>query len=636
MRSFFTILTLFPFFFSLAQRDLGTNDRRAIKFFDRANEAISNRNFAEGLEYYNRAIERDPDFREAHYRLFATHNLLRNLDTAFYYLRKYEKLVDPTKISGRDAFVLAREFYERAYYGKAHRYIMLADSLNARLFDSYLNSLLKESIIYSAANYSESIQVDKQPLPPNVNKFFTQYFPVVTIDEKMLIFTRRNGYQVNYDEDLVVSYYRNGEWSEAESISENINSRYNEGAATISADGRVLIFTSCDQGKTFGSCDLFISTRKGMLWSKPFNMGSRVNSPYWDSQPSLSADGKTLYFSSERPGGMGRKDIWMSERLESGWTKPENLGGKINTPGNEITPYIHVNGRTLFLSSDGRPGFGRLDLFVAQKEDTLWSKPVNLGTAVNNNEDQLSWVLNADGSRAYYSEEFLTGEGALRSDIVKINVEADSLIVEKSAYITGRVRDKETKKPLKATIRLYDLESSKREYNTDSDPVSGIYFIALNEGKEYGVYVSSEGYLFEDFHFEPKERVGLQPDTLNIYLEPIKEGSSFILENVYFEFDSYELSSKSQSELQEVAEFVQGNELNVMVEGHTDLKGSDEYNQTLSENRARTVYEYLLTLGVPRSQLQYKGLGSSQPISTSKDEQQLNRRIQFKIVNASN
>jgi outer membrane protein OmpA-like peptidoglycan-associated protein/tetratricopeptide (TPR) repeat protein len=631
MRFSFTFILLLSFLLSFSQRNLSTDDRKAIKYFDKANEAISDRNFQEALKLYVAAIERDPNFREAHYRLFAAHNLLRNLDTAFYYLQQYERLTDPATLDGRDAFVLGREFYERAYYEKARDYILLADSLNSKLFDSYLNNLLKESILYSAQNYRNVVEVEKEQLPSQVNRYFTQYFPVITIDESMLIFTKRDGYQVNYDEDLVVSYQENGKWGEATSLSKNINSRYNEGAATISADGRILIFTSCDQGKTFGSCDLFISTREGMIWSEPVNMGSSVNSVYWDSQPSLSADGKTLYFSSERPGGMGRKDIWVSRRTKSGWTKPTNLGANVNTPSNEITPYIHVNGRTLFFSSDGRPGFGRLDLFVAQKRDSLWLKPQNLGAAVNNNEDQLSWVLNADGTSAYYSEEFITKERELRSDIVEIRVDADSLIVEKSAYITGRVRDKETSKPLKATIRLYDLESSEMQYNTDSDPVSGIYFIALNEGKEYGVYVSSEGYLFEDFHFEPKERAGLQPDTLNILLEPIKEGSSFVLENVYFEFDSYKLSNKSQSELQEVAEFLKENQVSVLVEGHTDLKGSDEYNQKLSENRARAVYEYLLDLGVPRAQLQYKGFGYSKPLVKDEENQYKNRRIEFRI-----
>ncbi len=622
---------LSSFFYQSYSQVVGTTDKKAQKLFDKGKEYVAERNFLEAVESFKKAIKRDSGYSEAYYNLASIYTLYRIQDTTFIYLDLYAKVTPMTAIPVNRALVLARNYFQYGMYQQAGKYIDYAYDSNKQLFVSFNNSLLKQSIEYSIDNYQENKSEQFQILPESVNKYYTQYFPAITIDNSSLVYTKRDGYDPGFDEDLVITNWNGKNWTESTELSENIDSQNNEGAATISADGRMLIFTSCDEGKTFGSCDLFFAKKKGMTWSIPYNMGDAVNSVYWESQPSLSADGKTLYFSSNRPGGNGLRDIWYTEQKNGYWTKPKNLGRKINTPADETTPYIHVNNQSLFFSSNGHVGFGGYDLYVTEKSAGEWSKPTNLGSEVNDFHDQVSWVLTADGSLAYYAYESTT-EDKGRSYIVSKEIENDSIINKTAAYVTGRIRDSKTKKPLKANIKLYDLETSNVDYNTESDIISGLYFIALTEGKEYGFYISSPGYVFEDFHFEPKEREGLQPDTLNVFLDPIEKGKSMVLENIYFKFDSYELEIKSRSELIEVADFINENGLYVLIEGHTDQMGTDEYNVELSNNRARSVYNYLIDLGVSKDQLRYKGYGSKRPLFQTKDKYSANRRIEFKIV----
>ncbi|MDH5610333.1 MAG: OmpA family protein, partial [Cyclobacteriaceae bacterium] len=304
----------------------------------------------------------------------------------------------------------------------------------------------------------------------------------------------------------------------------------------------------------------------------------------------------------------------------------------VNTLFDEVTPYIHVNNQALFFSSNGHPGFGRYDLFLSERQDSSWAQPKNLGYPVNNHLDQLSMIISSDGKTGYFAQEEANEKGDKVSKIARVRFESDTLLSDRSSYVTGTIRDISDQKPLKASISLYDLTNGARKYLTQSDPVTGVYFFVLTEGKEYGVYVSSEGYLFEDFKFEFAQNTVVAPDTLDVFLQPLRVGASLVLENIYFEKESYELSPKSISELEEIAAFLRANKMRVEISGHTDDTGGDDYNQRLSERRAEAVYLYLVRNGINPVYLQKIGYGSTRPRYLEEVQKPLNRRIEFEII----
>jgi outer membrane protein OmpA-like peptidoglycan-associated protein len=459
---------------------------------------------------------------------------------------------------------------------------------------------------------------------------------VITIDQNTLIVTKRDGTGPGYDEDLVMSQAYSdsrGEmvWDSARSISASINTRFNEGACSISADGRTLIFTACDEASTYGSCDLFIARKIGDQWGMPQNMGKLVNSRSWDSQPSLSPDGQAVYFASTRSGGYGGKDIWMTVWENGEWQRPINLGPKINTPMEEATPHIHFNNTTLFFASDGHPGFGRSDLFQAQKLDTMWVNPQNLGSGFNDHYDQISLILNASGTEGYYAQEEVDERGRRLSKLMQVKFD-DALVERAVSYITGKVTDSLSGEPLGANIQLSDLANGATIYRTQSDPVKGTYYFALREQEEVGVYVNAKGYLFKDFNFQPQPSSALRPDTLNIALLPITRGASAILQNIYFDFDRYELDDKSKPALDFVVNFLKTQSVKIEISGHTDNIGDKAYNQKLSEKRAQSVYEYLVAAGVDQNKISYVGYGSQRPLTDRAGRVRKNRRIEFQII----
>ena len=257
-------------------------------------------------------------------------------------------------------------------------------------------------------------------LGPNVNTEADEYMPALTADYRMLVFTRRvprratTRRDLPQEEDFYLSLYDTMEldWGPAERMPEPLNSNANEGAQTLSHDGRVVIFTACGRNNEPTGCDLYMSVRSGNRWGKPRNLGAPVNSSYWESFPSLSIDGYTLYFASNRRGGYGGTDIWYCTLEEGRWSEPRNLGPAINTKGNETSPYIHFDDKTLYFSSDGRLGMGGADLYVAKRvNDSTWGEVKNLGYPINTSGDEASLIVAPDGRTALFASDRYGGYG---------------------------------------------------------------------------------------------------------------------------------------------------------------------------------------------------------------------------------
>ncbi len=618
---------------------LSTKSKKAIEYYTEADNYRVRGQFTQAIVLLNQAIDKDKNFFEAYYRLGIVYMSQKDFTTANQYLEKGLSLTRDPKKQKVFWYDLGESYFATGDYTKAEQYMQLflkEEIANRPKLERA--KLILRNIQFAKDNEKKASAYKQKKLSDTVNNFVLQYFPVLTADQQELIFTRRLGPGGNDDEDLVVSRKTAaGSWGFPESISKSINSELNEGTCTISADGRKLIFTSCIGREGFGSCDLFESTKIGDVWSAPKNLGINVNSAEWESQPSLSADGRTLYFVSDRRGGLGRRDIWISTLNEKGqWTKARNAGKPINTVYDEISPFIHVNNRTLYFASNGLTGFGGYDIFFSERDTAAtWSAPVNMGSPINTHEDQFSLFITADGKKGYYSHEEARPAGYSVSYIYEIDIPEDQQIRFKSNYVRGVVRDKATKKPLLAKVELINLKEGEVESLVESDSLTGKYLMVLTQGAEYALYVNKKGYLFRSLNFNYSEIRDFKPITLDIDLEKVTEGTVAVLHNIFFDVDKFELKEKSRTELQKISRFLTENPaLRVEISGHTDNVGAAAYNKQLSEKRAQSVYEYLVTSGIDSKRLITKGYGPERPVSTNETEdgRQANRRIEFKII----
>ena len=493
--------------------------------------------------------------------------------------------------------------------------------------------------------YKNPVPFNPENLGDGINTALEEYWPVLTADDQTLYFTRRvkldsnKQYHIfNFNEDVYLSTYENGNWTKAVSIPGFLNSpNLNEGALSITPDGKQMYLTICSERDDvgYGSCDIYVSDNKDGKWTAPKNLGDVINSRYKETQPSITFDGKTLYFSSDRDGTFGRLDIWKSTKNENGkWTEPVNLGRAINTVGNEQSPFIHPDNKTLYFSSVNRIGMGGSDLYVAKKGiDGNFYEIKNLGYPINTENEEIALFVDASGKKAYFSSS-TNAKGFGLLDIYSFDLPVE-LRPNPVCYLKGIVYDSITKAKLGARFELINVESGETILTDYSDDKTGKYLAAIPSDANYMLNVSKKGYLFYSAHL-PIKGIKSSAFIKDIPLQPIQVGQIIVLNNIFFRFDSFSLKHESVAELKKVINFL--NEYpNVKVElsGHTDSKGSDTYNLTLSENRARIVFEYLINVGkINKDRMTYKGYGETKPIDTNETEEGRanNRRTEFKII----
>ncbi len=496
----------------------------------------------------------------------------------------------------------------------------------------------------------------KHPVPfnpimlnENINNPQTsQYRAALTAEENMLVFTRLQ----NRQEDIYFSKKDSaGNWLPAQPFSE-LNTEGNEGSHCISADGRLLLFTACDKEMNgVKSCDIYYSAKTAGTWSAPRPFGSgAINTEAWESQPSLSADNRLLFFASNRAGGYGGIDIWYSRFAAGKWSAPRNAGPMINTKYDDEMPFLHADGTTFYFMSDGHAGMGGKDLYLSHFEnDSVFSKPENLGYPINTKENEGTMTVSLDGKTAYYSRSTKFGAQA-HFNLYSFELPAAAR-AQQVTYVKAQVQDAVTQKKLVARIEVEDLLTQKMIAQARTND-SGVFIICLPIGKNYALNVSREGYAFAGDNFNLTEQHGvLQPFLRNIFLMPIKSLSQtnqptnqptknlkdqpIILKNVFFETGQAELKRSSQTELNKLRLLLKENPtMRIEIRGHTDNVGSDTDNQTLSQRRAKTVYDYLIENGIEAVRLSYKGFGKSQPINTNDTEagRADNRRTEFLIL----
>ncbi|MDP5075493.1 MAG: OmpA family protein, partial [Flavobacteriales bacterium] len=406
----------------------------------------------------------------------------------------------------------------------------------------------------------------------------------------------------------------------------SINTLYNEGAPTLSADGQTIVFTACElpgyeYGETrtgLGSCDLFYSLRTANGWTAAENFGVGINSSYWETQPSLTADGATLYFIRGKKGKGGAVEdpnIYFSQINEAGeWSEPAKVPGFINTKGREESVFVHPDGQTLYFSSDGHPGMGGLDIFVSRlQQDGSWSKPVNLGYPINTAANENSIQVTAQGDIALMASNREGGKGGL--DLYSFEL-PESVRPRYVSYVEGFVFDSKTNAPLDGKLQLLNLSNGEIVAETFSNKSrDGYFLVCLPAGNDYALNVSANNYLFYSSNFSLRDFTPTRPYRKDAPLQKMDSGASIVLENIFFKTNSSNLETESHIELAKLIELLVKNQtMRIRIEGHTDSDGDEAPNLILSQARALSVKTYLESKGIAASRIESEGYGETQPI----------------------
>jgi flagellar motor protein MotB len=605
------------------------------------------------LEALYFAIEKDPDFIEAYLVLGDIYNSQSK------HQQEMEVLIKAVEIDSTffpmTLFNIGVAAVKSGNYAEAIDWLekfkwLYSDQRNADQVKVWL-----ERARFSLEAIGNAYDIELVSAGSGVNSDYDEYWPSITADEQTLVFTvlvPRNEElfrerelpksSLYFQEDFYFSHKgEDGLWQERVFLPGSINTDGNEGAQTLSADGNWMFITACGRADGRGSCDIYFSQWYGTGWSQPVNLGMPVNTPYWESQPTFSADGKTLIFVSNRPGGRGGKDIWQATIQSINkegvplFGDLRNLGPNINTSKDESSPFIHHDNKTLYFASDGWAGMGGMDLQFSRKmENGEWRPPVNLGYPINTPGDEIGLVINARGNRAYFSSDGRE-DGVTATNIYMFDL-PDPIRPDPVLYVKGRVYDIETGETLPADFELKDLASGEVIVSTQSNRFSGEFLVCLPVGGKYAFKADHPGYMFYSGHFDLPEGHSLEkPYRLDIGLQPVRAGAKMVLENIFFELDSYDLRAESKIELDGLVDFLRDNStVSILIGGHTDNLGQAAYNQSLSENRAKSVHTYLINGGVDASRLKYQGFGMNQPIADNDSEEgrAKNRRTEITIL----
>jgi len=469
--------------------------------------------------------------------------------------------------------------------------------------------------------------VDFHPVFLNVNSKADEYFPSMPINSDVIIYTYRDPSSTLKDEDFFISRKEHDYWLKPIALGDNINSEYRDGSLSVSLDGKNLFFASCHRPDSYGGCDLYYSRLiNDTVWLLADNIGAVVNTKYWESQPSISADGKILFFVSNRYGGYGGTDIWMSKKYNNSWSEPINLGPEINTSSDEYTPFLHYDNKTFYFASKGHEGFGGFDLYVAElTSDDKFHSIQNLGYPINTHHDESGLIVTKDGLNGYFNSN---GLGNL--DIYSFTLPS-KFSPDPVAIIQGQLIDSISRMGVPGNISIFDVHKEwKHNLNVDH---SGFFSFSVPLQSFFEINVYAENYDFISKKISLKKDEYLRQ--VNIVLDRLRLGDKINLENIYYEFDDYSLKKESLMEIKKIAKYlILNNKLELEIGGHTDDVGSASYNMELSKKRAKSVYEALILNGVNSRQLTYRGYGNAMPLVIGDNElaRIKNRRTELKIT----
>ena len=606
-------------------------NKDAIKCYNQAIYDKGLNKIDEAILSLQKAIQKDPTYLLAHFelgRIYLAQLKYKEAITPFLYIHQSDTNYTPVLLESLgDAYFGSDSYREAAFY--YNKYI------NHDMVDLLRNPYIFIKLAHCEFCLSTKLfhAVTFENMGPSINTSGEEYFPSTNANESKLYFTHRKSINFRDDEDIYVTSYENKKWKNATPIIGPINTNENEGAHTISPNGKFLIFTSCNRKNQFvqtNSCDLYISKKNGDIWSNPNFMAATINTNAWESQPTIAADGKTIFFVSNRTGGYGGLDIWYCELDDKGnFGLAINAGSEINTKFDEEKPFMHPDGETFYFVSNGHAGYGKKDIFKTKKLNNIWLSPQNIGKPFNSHEDENGIFINALGTKGYIASNRVNGLGGM--DIYTFEV-PESIRPRPTSYIVGVVKD-ENNIPKAAKGSIHDFITNKVYYTFSTDSITGEYIATLPTGKKYFINIYKDGYLFqtEKIDLLNSESKEIQH---SITLSAIEKGKKMTLKNTYFDVNKFILKDESFTELDRVVEFMnQNTKVRLEIAGHTDNTGDAVKNKLLSQQRAEAVMNYLIKQGIDVHRLKAVGYGSEKSIADNATEEgkAKNRRTEIII-----
>ena len=612
------------------------------EFYNDGIRALNNGDFGTAIAKLKEAVNLKNDYQDAWYYLGITFNYAKDYENAVYSMSRLK--------------AINANYNPWMYYEACKALIeldKLEDAQNAanlflkKLDDTPKNQMSRHQGIYRL-NYATKSGAIRSVAPTMsepisiaaINSSSGDYMPQVSPTGTRLYFTsvRQGGFDDpdennpnDFGEDLYFSKLTNNSWSTPELLPEPLNSTGDDFGSAFTGDGQVMVYVKCETPEGIGNCDLYITQLVGTEWSKPVNMGNVVNSDDWDSQPTISSDGNRVIYTSARSGGYGGSDLYMVEKNQLGeWGIPQNLGGIVNSPFNENSPYLAPDGKTLYFASNGHPGYGGMDIFYSLFENGKWSAPKNLGAPLNSKGDDTNFSISAEGM-GYFSSSRLDGNNF---EIFQIEL-PDELKPKPTVVVQGVVSNSKTDAPIGAVVLIEDINSGELISVNKSNSSSGEYLVVLPAGRNYSVSASSKGFFFYSQSFELPADTSYAEITNDIALEPIEKGTKVVLNNIFFESGRAELKPISYVELNKAVDLLKDNTTMVIeIGGHTDNVGSDALNLSLSEKRAEAVRKYMVLAGIEEERVRSKGYGETVPIAdnSTAEGRAKNRRTEFEIV----
>lgn len=633
------LLLMMSFFSAVYSQDemLATKSKKAIKLYSQAKVYYQQRKPEQTIGALTKALEADSLFTEG-WLLYG--DVLQEVKKPDLALEAYKKAVAIDSVTYPQLyFTMGKLAYNQADYG-----------LSATCYRKYrlkgsLDSIGELRVAAEELKSVKALQLTANPLPVSVencgqqlNTPADEFVNFITADNEKLVMTRKIkresivSERPVFDERFYFALSTDSSWSTLQPLNLPWLSVQNVGGMSMSADGRSMLFTGCYWPEGQGSCDIYYSNRVGHDWQNPVAFNTRINTSGWESQPVISADGKTIYFSSKRPGGKGGADIWQTNLSETGWSSPVNLGDSINTEGDEMAPTIHGDGQSLYFSSNGHSGLGGYDLFYSSKDGNgSWSGVRNLGYPINSQFDEVTIFVSLTGNHAWISSNRAGGFGGM--DIWEFDL-PHSLLPQPVILLAGIVVDSVTNGPLDAEVEIVTMPAAIEIRRLTSDKITGEFLVVLNSQNTYVFNIYKSGYLF----YSEKVMVQEHLEAINVKrvyaLQPVKAGLKMNLYNVFFDFNSDQLQAASKPELDRVVALLTDNPIiNVAITGHTDSIGSSAFNLTLSLQRAKSVVAYLVDQGIDPQRLSAFGVGDTRPMASNQSEQgrALNRRTEIEI-----
>ena len=629
--------------------------------------------YINAINYYSKAWEFNPNNAMLNYKIgHCLINSIQRASSVKYFEKAYEINPNIAKDLGYllgQAYQLNLEFdkaiktYQDFKQALPPERLISKDAITAVMIDKRIEECNNAK---TAINHPIRVFIDN--LGPNINTEYPDYSPVVSRNDSIMYFTsrrenttksKRAEENMKYFEDIYKSIKINDVWSPAKNYKISLNTGLNDAVVSLSTDNKILFIY---KGSNGGDIYKTVIKNKEKL-SRPQKLSTKINTKFHESSACITKDGNTIYFTSNRNEGLGESDIYYSVKDSKGkWSKAINMGPYINTRYDENSVSLSDNEQILYFSSKGHNSIGGYDIFKSVLVNGKWSPAENMGYPVNTPADELYFKILPDGYRAYmasnrdessfgdYDIYMITFLGEEKQLIPVFDVETISaklikpdflnpevmikLKTLKQTIVKGTILDDFTSEPVSCTIEITDNKTNTI-IDTIITPATGNYMISLPSGRNYGITIRAENYLFHSENFDIPPATEYQEITKNIRMKKIEVGTKIVLNNIFFDFGKATLRPESKAELDRIIKLMnEMPKLKIEISGHTDNKGTAKANQILSEKRAKAVVDYLVNAGISKDRLTYKGYGQSQPVASNDTDEgrQLNRRTEFKIV----